>query len=112
MTRRNILTGVAMSALSASGSRAATDSGSNVFLELKTYQLHNSPENQSERLTEFLRDGYAPAVARAGGKLVGAFGNYIGLEGPYLVALTQYDSLAVKESVTTKLASDSDYQNA
>ncbi len=110
MTRRNILTGVAMSALSELGAQAAEPSAANVFLELKKYQLHTSPEDQGKHLTDFLRDVHAPALNRAGAKLVGAFTNYIGSEGPFLLTVTQYDSLANMESTLSKLAADEGYK--
>lgn len=112
MTRRNILAGAAASALSRIGADAAESSGNNVFLELKQYQLHNSPEKQVQRLTEFLENSYSPAIGRASGKLIGAFNNLIGMEAPYLLTLTQYDSLTVMQSALAKLASDSEYQRA
>jgi hypothetical protein len=112
MTRRNLLSGVAASALAGAAAQAAESQAASVYLELKYYQLHNSPENQSARLTEFLRDGYAPAVAKAGGKLIGAFGNHIGMEAPYVIALTQYDSLGAFQTTIEKLKNDSDYQHA
>jgi hypothetical protein len=110
MTRRNLLTGVAMSALSEMGSAAAEQPQTNVFLELKKYQLHTSPEDQAKRLADFLRDSHAPALTRAGAKLIGAFTNYIGPEGPFLLTVTQYDSLANMESTLTKLAADAEYK--
>jgi hypothetical protein len=112
MTRRNILAGAAVSALSAVGASAAENSGANVFLELKKYQLHNSPENQITRLTAFLGDSYGAAISRAGGKLIGAFTNLIGMEAPYLLTITQYDSLGAMQTVLRKLAADADYQHA
>ncbi len=112
MTRRNVLTAMTMSALPQSSHGAAERPGSNVYLELKQYQLHTSPENQSKRVTEFLRSGYSPAVKRAGAQLIGAFANYIGLEGPFVVAVTQYDSLGTMQSVLDKLAADSACQQA
>jgi len=112
MTRRNLLSGVAASALAGAAAQAAEGQAANVYLELKYYQLHNSPEDQSEHLTGFLRDGYAAAVAKAGGKLIGAFGNHIGMEAPYVIALTEYDSLGAFQTTIEKLKGDSHYQHA
>lgn len=112
MTRRNVLSGAAASALSGLGARAADDAGANVFLEIKKYQLHTTPENQMPRLSAFLGDSYAAAIGRAGGKLIGAFSNLIGMESPYLLAVTQYDSLAAMQTALTKLAADAEYQHA
>jgi hypothetical protein len=112
MTRRNILAGAAASAFSGLGASAAEGSGANVFLELKKYELHNSPEDQAPRLTAFLGDTYAAALTRAGGKLIGAFNNLIGMEAPYLLTVTQYDSLAAMQTALAKLAADAEYQHA
>jgi hypothetical protein len=112
MTRRNVLTAVAMSALPGSSFGAAEPAQSNVYLELKQYQLHTSLENQSKRVTEFLQSGYSPAVKRAGAQLIGAFSNYIGLEGPFLIAVTQFESLGTMQNVLDKLAADTEYQQA
>jgi hypothetical protein len=112
MTRRNVLAGAAASAFSGLGANVAEGPGNNVFLDLKRYQLHNSPEKQAERLTTFLESSYSPAIGRAGGKLIGAFNNLIGMEAPYLLTLTQYDSLAAMQTALAKLASDSEYQRA
>jgi hypothetical protein len=112
MTRRNILAGAAVSALSGVGTNAAESSRGNVFLELKKYQLHNSPENQTARLTAFLGDSYSAAIGRAGGKLIGAFTNLIGMEAPYLLTITQYDSLDGMQTALAKLAADAEYQHA
>jgi hypothetical protein len=112
MTRRNLIAGVTASAFAASTSQAAEGRGANVYLETKRYQLHNSPEDQSNRLIDHLRDAYSPAVGRAGGKLVGAFSNHIGMEAPYLLTVTQYDGLAAFQTAMDKLATDSEYQHA
>lgn len=112
MTRRNLIAGVTASAFAASTSQGAEGRGTNVYLEMKHYQLHNSPEEQSNRLIDHLRDSYAPAVGRAGGKLVGAFTNHIGMEAPYLLALTQYDGLAAFQTALDKLEGDTDYQHS
>lgn len=103
---------MSLSALPLSSFGATERPGSNVYLELKRYQLHTSLENQSKRVNEFLRSGYSPAVKRAGAQLIGAFTNYIGLEGPFLIAVTQYDSLGTMQSVLDKLAADTEYQQA
>ena len=112
MTRRNLLSGVAASAFAGAAAQGAEGQAANVYLELKYYQLHNSSEDQSAHLTGFLRDSYAPAVAKADGKLIGAFGNHIGMEAPYVIALTQYDTLGAFQTTLEKLKSDSDYQHA
>ncbi len=106
------MTGLAATAVTGSLSSAgeAASGGANTFLEIKTYKLHNSFENQFSRLSDFLRASYLPALGRAGGKLVGAFNSYIGPDSPLLISVTQYGSLAVMQDVLTKLATDDVYQ--
>jgi len=87
-------------------------SSSNTYLELKTWRFHNGPENQPERVAEYLKNGLAPALTRSGAELAGAFANIIGPDGPYYVTLTQYASLGEMQSVLTKLAGDEAHQRA
>jgi NIPSNAP protein len=110
MQRRELLTALAASALITSRGQAAAVP--NTFLELKTWRLHNSAENQATRLADYLEHGLTPAVAQAGAKVIGAFSNVIGQDGPYYITLTQYPSLAVMQDVLTKLAADSAYHQA
>jgi NIPSNAP protein len=110
MTRRNILTGAAVAALSESAMPMAEGASSSVYLELKTYLLHNSPEDQSARLIDYLEKGYSAGLSRAGQKLIGAFTNHIGMEAPYILTITQYNSLADLQGTIDKLAADSEYQ--
>jgi hypothetical protein len=109
MNRRDMLAGLTGSALI--GSEVQGVSASNVYLELKTWRLHNSQENQSERVAKYLEAGLAPAIARAGSKLLGGFANVIGQDGPYYVTLTQFASLAAMQDVLHKLATDQAYQD-
>ena len=94
------------------GFEASGATASNVYLELKTWRLHNSDENQGTRVAEYLETGFMPALARSGARLLGAFASVIGPDGPYYVTLSQYASLAVMQDVLTKLASDEAHQRA
>jgi hypothetical protein len=87
-------------------------SSSNTYLELKTWRFHNGPENQPERVAEYLKNGLAPGLTRSGAKLAGAFANIIGPDGPYYVTLTQYASLATMQDALAKLAGDEAHQRA
>lgn len=111
MDRRELLTGFAVSALSASLGRGAIVSP-NMYLELKTWYMHTTPEDQGKRVAVFLENGVAPALSRAGASLVGAFGNLIGPDGPYYVTLTQYGSLSKMQDVLGALDQDSAYKAA
>ena len=84
--------------------------GTNTYLELKTWRLHNSNENQAPRLADFLGNGLGPGLGRAGAKLAGAFSNVIGQDGPYYVTLAEYPSLGAMQDALTKLAEDDAYQ--
>ena len=71
MERRELLAGLAASPLIGGEVKAA--SVSNSYLELKTWRLHNSAENQSSRMADFLSNGLASGLSRCGAKLIGAF---------------------------------------
>ena len=105
-----MLTALSASALLSSESRAAEES--NTFLEIRTWRLHNSAENQSPRVAEYLENGLAPALARAGAKLCGAFANVIGPDGPIYVTVSQYASLAAFGNALAQLKADSAHRSA
>jgi hypothetical protein len=111
MDRRQLLAGLAASAAFA-GAQSKSPSVPNTFLELKTWQLHNSAEEQGPRVAEYLESGLAPALDRAGAKLAGAFSNLIAGGGPFYVTLAQYSSLAAMQDALTKIAADSAHQTA
>jgi hypothetical protein len=81
----------------------------NTFLELKTWKLHNSAENQPARVADFLQNGLAPALERAGAKLAGAFANVIGEDGPYYVTLSEFSSLDSFQKTLDGFVSDKAY---
>ncbi|HSU58360.1 MAG TPA: NIPSNAP family protein [Bryobacteraceae bacterium] len=110
MNRRNMLAGLAASALVSADTPPA--SPKNTYLELKTWRFHNSPENQSARTADYLEHGLAPALSRAGARLDGAFSNVIGPDGPYYVTLTQFSSLGTMQDVLAKLTADEQHQQA
>ncbi len=76
------------------------------YLELKVWHLHNTSEHQSARVSEYLQNGLAPALSKAGAKLAGAFSTVIGPESPSLVTLTEYASLAAMQEVLDKVKMD------
>lgn len=108
--RRAVLAGLAASAISPMPAEPAPTH--NTFLELKTWKLHNSAENQTQRVADFLGSSLAPALERADAKLVGAFANVIGEDGPYYVTLTEFPSLGGFERTLDALASDKEYLTA
>jgi hypothetical protein len=114
MDRRRMLTALSASALigTGTGSGAQSASPANTFLEIQTWRLHNSAEGQGVRLAEYLEHGFAPALARAGSKLCGAFANVIAPDGPYYVTVSQYASLTAFESALAQLKSDGAHRAA
>jgi NIPSNAP len=108
--RRKMLAGLAASTISTMQAESSTHR--NTYLEVKTWRLHNSAENQGARVADFLGNGLAPALERAGGKLAGAFGNVISSDGPFYVTLSQFASLASFGEALDALAADKSYQDA
>jgi hypothetical protein len=110
MNRRSMLTALSASALVGSEARAAAPA--NTFLEVQTWRLHNSAESQGARVAEYLEGGLAPALARAGSKLCGAFASVIAPDGPFYVTISQYASLAALENALAALKADPVHRSA
>ena len=113
LDRRQLISGAAalttlMTTPLITQAQAAPDK-TTTFLELKTYRLHNSDEAQAARVSTYLESGLFPALTRAGAKPVAALANLIGADGPYLVSIVQYASLAAYQDTLAKLAADSAY---
>jgi hypothetical protein len=108
MERRELLAAFGASAFLGSEGRAAGPA-TNTFLEIKTWRCHNSPENQSARLTDYLSAGLAPALQRAGAKLAGAFSSVIGPDGPYFLTITEYASLAAMQDALRLVSADGEH---
>jgi hypothetical protein len=112
MDRRQLITGAAaMTTLLTTQAQATADS-TRTFLELTTYRLHNSDENQAKRVSDYLETGLFPALTRAGSKPVAAFSNLIGPDGPFLFTITQYASLSAMQETLAKLDADETYQKS
>jgi hypothetical protein len=95
----------------AAGYAAAADNAKGVILEFRRYQLRNSADNQRQRNTDFLKQ-QAAAYQRAGTGPVGVFSSTIAPDGPFLLVVTSYATLAGMEQVQGKLAADGEYQKA
>jgi hypothetical protein len=106
MDRRSMLNSLAFAPLLTEFASGASQTSPS-YLELKTWYLQNTPENQAGRLAEYLEHGLAPALDRAGAKLQGAFGNLMGSDGPYYITLVEYPSLAGMGQTLEKLSADS-----
>lgn len=97
-----------MTALASTTAARAADSPRS-FLEIATWKLHNSDEDQSKRVADYLEHGLFPALTRAGGKPVAALGNLIGPDGPSLVSIVEHASLGAMQTTLEKLAADTTY---
>ncbi len=78
--------------------------------ELRTYELRN--DLQPARLQEFFQNQMLPALKRAGAGPVGGFNVISGMQGPALLVLIEYASLADMQAVTDRLAADKELARA
>lgn len=108
MTRRKSLLTVPAAA---AASMPAADKPRSI-LELRYFQLRNSPDGQVQRTGDFIRDSYMPALQRAGGKVQGVFANLIAPDGPFLYMLSSYPGLGAMETAMDKIRADAAYQKA
>ena len=99
-----------MSALAASQSVSGQGGSMQNFLELKTWRLHTSDENQSKRVADYLEHGLFPALRKAAAFPVAALSNLIGENGPYLVTITKFPSLAGMQETLGKMQRDADLE--
>ena len=93
----------------AAAARSAAAAPPKSVLELRFVRLRNNSDNQRARLTDFLKNSVLPAAARVGAGPVGFFSGAIGLEGPVIVTLMSFPSLAAYEQAGLKLAGDAQY---
>jgi NIPSNAP protein len=106
MNRRRMLAAVGANALLSAQEPKGTAVS---YLELKVWQLHNTPENQSQRVSAYLQHGLGPALTRAGAMLAGVFSTIIGPESPCLYSLARYSSLGAMQEVLDALARDTQH---
>ena len=99
-----------MSALLATPAHAADTP--RTFLELATWRLHNSDEAQLKRVSDYLETGHFPALTRTGATPIAALANLIGPDGPAILAITQYASLAAMQQNLAALEADEAHQKA
>ncbi len=109
MTRRQFLPSAA-AAMDMAGQSGEAPSRS--IIELSYYKLRNSADNQRQRLSQFVERSYVPAFRRAGGNTLGVFANSIGADGPFLLLVSQYPSLAGYEQIRGKLLADGEFSKA
>jgi NIPSNAP len=106
MDRRQLLAGFSASVLMSAQGRPEQSPS---YLELRVWQLHNTAEGQSGRVSDYLKNGLGPALARAGAKLAGTFSTVIGPESPSIYTLSQYASLSAMQEAFGKLQGDAEH---
>jgi NIPSNAP len=103
MNRRNLIT--AAVALGAPSQGATIK---NAIFELRYYRMRNSA--QIQRTTDFLGKYYMPAAQRAGFGPMGFFNQLIADQGPFVLVLTSYSSIAAIETGMEKMKADKEFQ--
>ena len=109
MTRRRFLPAAAAASASLAAPAAETNPA---ILELRTVHLRNGAEPQRQRMADFIQNATMPMLQKYGAGPVGAFGNSIGADGPYLFIAVQHPSLAAMEETRAKMNSDAAYKKA
>jgi hypothetical protein len=109
MKRRDFVSAAAMTVFA--GVAHSDENTKGAILELRRIQLRNSPDNQRQRHNDFLREQVA-ALGRAGAGPVGVFSSTIAPNGPFLLTLVSYPTMAAIEQTQAKLAADAAYQKA
>lgn len=107
MTRRRLVTAAVAAPLAAN---PQDPSKRNQIFELRKYFLRNSPENQRQRLTQFLQKSYIPAFGRAGVKQIGAFSSLIAPDTPFILTVIAHASLAAYEAAHAAVGADPEYK--
>jgi hypothetical protein len=102
----------AFTAALAGGSASSQTKTETNLIELRYFKLRNSPENQRQRVTDFLKNAYLPAAGRAGMGPIGVFSSLIAPDTPFIVAVRSYGSMYAMEQAWEKIAADKDYQKA
>jgi len=108
MTRRSFLPTIAGTALAGSAQAAPARS----IIEIGIARMRNTHEDQPRRVADVWKDGFVPALQRAGAGPVGVFSNSIGPESPFMLTVTSYTSLAQYEEVHAKIAADAEFRKA
>jgi len=107
-TRRTVLS-TAIAATALRGQPARTEPS---IYELQWTRLRNGADNQRARFTEYLRDGFVPACARAGISPIGIFNSSIGADTPFVFTLLQHKSMAAFGENRVKLHADQEHLKA
>lgn len=82
------------------------------IIELRHYSMRNTSDAQLQRTSEFIEKYALPAGKRAGEGTSAVFANLIGPDGPYLLLVNSYPSLAAMEEIQSKDGSDKEFMKA
>src|SRR6476619_1878630 len=96
--------------LEAGGSMAQAQTASQVYFELRRYELRGGP--MADRMHEYLKNVSMPALNRAGVRPVGAFTPMYGALSPAIFLLLTYPSIQDFAGVTARLDADAEYKKA
>src|ERR1017187_10461219 len=107
MTRRKFVPSIAAGALAASAQAKPPS-----IFEIRTIRLRNNADNQRQRLSDFLEHAAVPAFPRAGIGPLGFFASSIADDGPFILTIATYPSLAAMEQQRAKFSADPEYKKA
>ncbi len=82
------------------------------IIELRHYSMRNSADMQMQRTSEFIEKHALAAGKRAGEGVSGVFANLVGPNGPFLLLVNSYDSLAAMEAANEKEGKDAEFIGA
>jgi hypothetical protein len=102
MNRRKFINSAASAGLAAAPAAAAP--AKNAIYELLYWRMRNG--GQVTRNTQYLGKYLVPALTRAGAGPMGFFSQLISEQGPFILALISFPSLAAFETAMEKLGSD------
>ena len=80
-----------------------------MIFALTKFKLRNTPENQTQRVSEFLEKAVLPAATRASVGTMGFFSSVVAPDSPFILVLASFPSLAGMESAMEKMAADKEY---
>lgn len=81
-------------------------------IELRYLKMRNTPENQLQRTSDFLKNAALPALKRAGAGPLGFLAPVIAPEAPFILTVASFPSLGAMETVREKQAADREYIHA
>ena len=106
MKRRRFLAAAAGAAVVNPMSAAAAKKS---IISMDWIRMRNSPDQQMQRMRDFLGKSFAPAAKRAGFGPLGLFSNSIGPGSPSILVVIGYPDFASLDSFEQKLMADKEF---